>query len=300
MQVSPADGNHHWWCDVTVDTFGTPHVVWCTVPLYTVFYSYFDGQQWVAPIPVNDTAQILATYPRIVTDGTGTMHLSFTGAGVGAEHSDIFYSRNDGSGWIPCQMVTRDGLYNEMYSDIAADRPDNVWVTWDRQGEESEPYRVYAAHFDGQMWSTEVRLDNDSSNYDDTPVVCLDSLGCPWVVWNTNPYSALNFDVVFNRLVGAGVTEAQPESAVYAVRLHCATLQSGPGLTASFSLSAGAQVKLALYDEAGRCKAVLADGYMPKGAHTVRCRESVAPGAYLCRLQAEGQSEVSKVILLGH
>ncbi|MCX6841344.1 MAG: hypothetical protein NTX53_03540 [candidate division WOR-3 bacterium] len=300
MQVSPADGNHHWWCDVTVDTFGTPHVVWSTYQSNTVFYSYFDGQQWVAPIPVNDTAQILATYPRIVTDGTGTMHLSFTGAGVGAVHSDIFYSRNDGSGWIPCQMVTRDGLYNEMYSEIAADRPDNVWVTWDRQGEGSEQYRVYAAHFDGQLWSTEVRLDNDSSDYDDTPVVCLDSLGCPWVVWNTNPYSALNFDVVYNRFVGAGITEAQPGSAVYDARLRCATLQSGPGLSASVSLSDGAQVRLALYDETGRCKAVLVDGHMPKGAYTVRCRESLAPGAYLCRLEAEGQSEVSKVILLGH
>jgi hypothetical protein len=302
-QVSPPDGNHHWWCDVAVDTLGTPHVVWCTYPLCTVFYSYFDGQQWVAPIPVNDTTQVMVSSwasPRIVIDRTGTMHVCFTGAKVGAMHSDIFYSRNDGSGWIPCQMVTLDGLYDEWYSDIAADRPDNVWVTWDRADEGPDQFRVYAAHCDGLLWSGEQRLDNDSAHYDCAPAVCLDSIGCPWVLWSGEPYGATNFDVLFNRVAGTGIAVAEPGPVTDGAHLHCATLQAGPGLTVSFELAAAALVRLTLYDEAGRCKAVLADGHMPKGAHTVRCRQFLAPGAYLCRLEAEGQSEVSKVILLGH
>ena len=305
MQVSPPNGNNHWWCDVAVDTEGTPHVVWTETEHVAIYYSFYNGLQWSGPSLVNDSSHVRAAgwaAPRIVIDREGILHVCYTGVAQGATGRDIFYSRNNGAGWTPSVRVTSDTAhnYNEWYSDIAADRPDNVWVTWDRQGEGSEQFRIYAAHFDGQLWSTEVRLDNDSSDYDDTPVVCLDSLGCPWVVWNTNPYSALNFDVVYNRFVGSGITEAQPGSAVYDARLRCATLQSGPGLTASFSLSDGAQVKLALYDEAGRCRAVLVDGYMPKGVHTVRCRESLAPGAYLCRLEADGQSEVSKVILLGH
>jgi hypothetical protein len=302
-QVSPAGFNQHWMCDVAVDTLGTPHVVWCTYPLYTVFYSYFDGQQWVAPIPVNDTTLVTASSwaaPRIVIDRTGTMHVCFTGARVGAMYRDILYSRNDGSGWTPCQMVTRDRLFDEWYSDIAADRPDNVWVTWDRQDEGPDQFRVYAARYDGLLWSSEQRLDKDSTYYDDFPSVCLDSTGCPWVLWNGTRYSASNFDVFFNRFVGTGIAEEQPAPVARLARLRCVTLQSGPGLTASFDLASAAQVRLVLYDEAGRCKAVLADGHMPEGAHTVRCRQFFAPGAYLCRLQAEGQSEVSKVILLGH
>ena len=297
MQVSPADGNHHWWCDVTVDAFGTPHVVWSTDPPYTVSYSYFDGQQWAAPIPVNDKTQLLATYPRIVTDGTGTMHLSFTGAWVGAEHSDIFYSRNDGSGWIPCQVVTRDGLYNEMYSEIAADRPDNVWVTWDRQGEESEPYRVYAAHFDGQLWSTEERLDNDSSNYDDCPVVCLDSLGCPWVVWQAHPYSALNFEVFFNRFVGSGVAEP----AVGECHQPPLVIASPNPFTGTVTIECGAQFApgagICIFSQDGRQVRRLASGLTLPGSSTTstwdgkdelgRC---VPGGVYLA--VAEGQAGV--------
>ena len=303
MQVSPADGNHHWWCDVAVDTLGMPHVVWLTAPLNVVFYSHFDGLEWVSPIPVNDGVRTMASSwanPRIVIDSTGTMHVCFTGAKVGAMHSDIFYSHNDGSGWIACQMVTRDGLYDEWYSDIAADRSDNVWVTWDRENEGPDRFRVHASHFDGQLWSSEQRLDTDSAHYDDCPAVCLDSSGCPVVLWNGIPYSATNFDVFFNRFGRTGIAEAKPAPLAGVTRLRCATLQNSSGLTASFTLNAAAQVRIVLYDEVGRCKAVLADGHMPKGAHTVRCSQFLAPGAYLCRLEAEGQSEVSKVILLGH
>jgi hypothetical protein len=303
-QVSPADGNHHWWCDLAVDTLGTPHVVWCTYPLYTVFYSYFDGEQWVAPIPVNDTTQVTASpwaAPRIVIDQTGMMHVSFTGALAGAQHRDIFYARNDGSGWSPCQMVTQDSLYDEWYSDIAADSPDNVWVTWDRQNEGPDQFRVYAAHCDDRLWSAGDRLDDDSSYYDAGPAVCLDATGRPWVFWTGKLYGTQsNGDVFFNRFVESGIADAQTAPVARGSHLRCATLQHGPNLTVSFDLAAAAQVRLVLYDEAGRCRAVLADGHMPEGAHTVRSSEFMAPGTYLCRLQAGSQSEVSKVVLLGH
>ena len=302
-QVSPADGDSHWWCDVAVDTLGTPHVVWCTYPLYTVFYSYFDGQQWVAPIPVNDTTQVTASpwaAPRIVIDQTGMMHVSFTGARAGAQHRDIFYTRNDGSGWSPCQMVTQDSLYDEWYSDIAADSPDNVWVTWDRQNEGPDQFRVYAAHSDGHVWSPEQRLDNDSTFYDDVPVVCIDSQGSPWVLWNGKPHGGANFNVYFNQYTETAVADMQNAPVSRGSHLRSATLQHGPSLTVFFNLAAAARVRLALYDEAGRCRAVLADGQMPRGAHTVRSSRFLAPGTYLCRLQAGGQSEVSKVVLLGH
>jgi hypothetical protein len=154
MQVSPPDGNSHWFCDVAVDANGTPHVVWIDYPLYIVYYSYYDGDQWVGPVAINDTTIVKVApwgNPRIVIDRTGTMHVSFTGARVGAMHRDIFYTRNDGSGWSPCQMVTRDSLYDEWYSNIAADRPDNVWVVWDRQGEGLDCPR-FAGHFLKRHW----------------------------------------------------------------------------------------------------------------------------------------------------
>jgi len=302
-QVSPIDGNHHWWCDVAVDTLGTPHVVWCTYPLYTVFHSYFDGEHWVTPTPVNDTSNVFASpwaSPRIVIDHDGVMHVSLTGARVGATHRDIFYAHNDGSGWSPCQMVTRDSLYDEWYSDIAANAPDNVWIVWDRQNEGSDQFRVYAAHYDGQEFSAEQRLDNDSSYYDCSPAVCLDSSDDPWVFWNGIPYgSGSNGDVFFNRFAEVGLAEAQPAVDACRIRLRCATPQCGLGLTVSFDIASTTHVRLTVLDGTGRCRAVLADELMPRGAHTARFRGTLAPGVYLCRLQAEGQFVTEKMILLG-
>jgi hypothetical protein len=301
-RVSPGDGNSHWWCDLAADARGRPHVVWVTHPLYLVNYSYFDRGQWQGPFPVNDTTLVKAAPwgdPRIAMDRDGVMHLSFTGARVGAMHRDIFYTRNDGSGWIPCQMVTRDSLYDEWCSDIAAESRANVWMTWDRQNEGPDQFRVYAAHFDGRLWSSEQRLDDTSSYYDVFPAVCLDSSGNPWVFWTGIPAGQASDDVFFNRVVNTDLAEAQPASVFRLARLRCATLQNGSSTAVTFDLIAASQVRVALYNEAGRCMAVLADRHMPRGTHTVRCREFLASGVYLCRLQAGGQSDLSRVVLLG-
>jgi hypothetical protein len=304
-RVSPPDGNHHWWCDVAVDSTGTPHVVWCTHPLFTVFYSYFDGQAWATPTPVNDTTQFTASpwaSPHIVIDRTGVMHLCFTGAKVGAQHRDIVYAKDDGSGWMPCQMVTRDSLYDEWYSDIAADRPDNVWVTWDRQNEGTDQFRVYASHWDGTAWSSEQRLDDTTAYHDMGPVICLDSSGCPWVFWTGMPNSwpTDNENVYYNRFAVVGLAETQAAVNVSETKLTCPSPQHGSGLTARLDVvAATARVRLAVYDETGRCRAVLADGFLLKGTHAIQSSTALPPGVYLCRLETGGTSETGKVILLG-
>jgi hypothetical protein len=305
-QVSPPDGNNHWWCDVAVDSEGTPHVVWTETEHLVIYYSFYDGQQWTGSSSVNDSSRVRAASwaaPRIVIDRDGILHVCYTGVLLGTSRRDVYYTRNDGSGWTPSVRVTQDTAYNyhEWFSDIAADRPDNIWVVWDRQDEGPDQFRVYAAHFDGQLWSAERRLDDTSSYYDFNPAVCLDTSGDPWVFWTGKLYAGpVNEDVFFNRFVNAGLAEAKSAPIARVARLRCATLQSGLGLTASFTLAAAAQVRLALYDEAGRCRAVLADGQMPKGTHTVHCGQSLASGVYLCRFQAGGQFEVSKVVILGH
>jgi hypothetical protein len=304
MRVSPPDGNEHWWCDVAVDSMGMPHVVWCTYPLYTVFYSYFDGRQWATPTPVNDTTQFTASpwaSPRIVIDRLGVMHLCFTGAKVGASHRDILYTQNKGSGWLPCQMITHNSVHDVWYSDIAADRPDNVWVVWDRQNEGPDQFRVYASHWDGVAWSSEQRLDNDSAYHDMGPAVCLDSSADPWVFWTGTPYAgASNREVFFNRFDEVGLAEPQAAVGVSGTKLICPSPQCGSGLTARLDVVATTtRVRLAVYDQTGRCRAVLADGFTPKGTHAFQSSTALPPGVYLCRLQTEGTFETSKVILLG-
>jgi len=295
-RVSPPDSNHHWWCDVAVDSVGTPHVVWCTHPLYTVFYSYFDGQQWVEPIPVNDTTQVTASpwaSPRIVIDRTGVIHLCFTGARVGASHRDIFYTRNDVSGWAPCQMVTRDSLYDEWYSDIAANRPDNVWVVWNRQNEGSDQFRVYASHWDGTAWSFEQRLDDTTSYYDFDPVVCLDDDGYPWVVWSGTTYGATD-DVYYNRYMSHGSLVGGPHGACGRAFTLAVTSPARHGIRFSFSIAQNGRVGLVVFDVLGRCIKRVVDGVLPAGQHSAVWNRRMADGepapagAYIGRLDAAG------------
>jgi hypothetical protein len=213
MQVIPPDGTCQWWCDVAVDGHGTPHVVWCNSNRRLICYSYHNGTSWVGPFPVNDTTLVGAPAwadPRIVIDNTGMMHVCYTGVAQGATGRDIFYTRNDGTGWTPSVRVTQDTLtnYNEWYSHIAADGPDNVWVAWDRQNEGPDRFRIYASHYDGRTWSAEERLDGDSAYYDHYPDVCLDTHGNPWSVWAGTTYGVEVDNVYFNRYVGSGVAES--------------------------------------------------------------------------------------------
>ncbi|UCE24340.1 MAG: T9SS type A sorting domain-containing protein [Candidatus Zixiibacteriota bacterium] len=72
-----------------------------------------------------------------------------------------------------------------------------------------------------------------------------------------------------------------------------------PTAEISFSLAEGAQVRLEVYNIAGRKVATLIDGYLTAGDHTARWDGSrVASGVYLARLQAGSTSDTKKMVLL--
>jgi len=252
---------------------------------------------------VNDPIRLRASPwadPHIVIDKTGMMHLSFTGAYRGASYRDIFYTRNDGTGWDTCQLVTRDGVYHEWYSDIAADRPDNVWVVWDRQDEGPDEFRVYAAHYNGKEWSAEQRLDNDTAYYEFVPQVCLDHQGLPWVVWNGISYSSGHGDVFYNRFQAVGIYEPRKGTTYPNIALKLATCHFSTPVEIGFQLSDPARVDLSVFDLSGRCVAILAQGERQAGTHTVLWDGNVPAGIYICRLRA-GRFEVrQKIVLTGH
>jgi len=310
MQVSPPDGNLHWFTDLAVDAQGVPHVVWIAYPLYLVYYSYYECGGWQGPFAINDTTVVKAAPwgdPHLAIDRDGIMHLSFTGARVGALHRDIFYSLNSDSGWIPCQVVTRDSIYDEWYSDIAAERPDNVWIAWDRQNEGSDRFRVYAAHFDGQRWSTEQRLDNDSAYYDGCAAIALDTAGLPWVVWNATTYGAGNDDIYFNRYLTPGALD-EATSCLPATRelsLRALTTTTGRARFCYTMPTAGV-VRMDIYDRLGRRMAVIAETRSAAGLYSAEWNgrtlngKPASTGTYLCRLQAGGMNATCSFVLLSH
>ncbi|MEO0068061.1 MAG: sialidase family protein [candidate division WOR-3 bacterium] len=298
MQVSPPDGRLHWWCDVGVDSLGTPHVVWCTHPLYTVFYSYYTGDSWTTPIPVNDTTKVTASPwadPHIVIDRTGMMHLSFTGAYRGASHRDIFYTRNDGSGWDTCQLVTRDAVYDEWYSDIAADRPDNVWVVWNRQNEGPDQFRVYASHYDGKEWSPEERLDTDSAYRDGGAVICLDNNGCPWVVWNATTYQSQDNDIYYNRYMSVGLEEY---SGLGRNRKFIWTSVCAGSFKIVYELPTSSWTRLEVFDALGRSLVTIVDERKSAGRHETRWTGGVPGGVYFFLLTTPKFKQKCKTVCI--
>jgi len=304
MQVSPPDGTTHWWCDVAVDGQGVPHVVWCNSERGLICYSRYDDSSWTAPVSVNDTLLVGApgwADPRIVIDNAGLMHVCYTGVATGATGRDIFYARNDGNGWTPSVRVTQDTLtnYNEWYSDLDADGPDNVWVAWDRQHEGSDYFRIHASHYDGSAWSAEVRLDGDSAYYDDYPDVWLDAAGNPWVVWTGITYGTNEEYAYFSRYVTEAVTDVVPSPARRRLVESAASVSKGT-VDVVFSLPLAGRARLEVFDAMGRRTAVILDESVSAGRHRVQWQTRIPAGIYVCRLEALGEGETWKIMLVSH
>ncbi len=71
------------------------------------------------------------------------------------------------------------------------------------------------------------------------------------------------------------------------------------GTTVPFNVGAGSRVRLAVYDMLGREVAVLAEGDLPAGGHRAQFDGSrLASGVYLVVLEAGGQRQANRVLLL--
>ena len=72
-----------------------------------------------------------------------------------------------------------------------------------------------------------------------------------------------------------------------------------PSTTIAYTLPAAGEVRLEVFDIAGRSVAVLARGVQNAGAHALTWNAAGLPsGVYLCRLQASGLAATQKVLLL--
>jgi hypothetical protein len=83
---------------------------------------------------------------------------------------------------------------------------------------------------------------------------------------------------------------------------HPVRLSTGAGACIDFTVGRDCHVALRLYDMLGRCVAVLHDGTVVAGRHTVAIpsgpqRANLVPGMYFCRMDAEGASTVRRMLV---
>jgi hypothetical protein len=72
---------------------------------------------------------------------------------------------------------------------------------------------------------------------------------------------------------------------------------TGSSAAVRLELPTSCRVSLALYDVAGRLAQTLYEGWQPAGYHTVQWTPRVAPGLYLMRLAADGESRSRRVVV---
>jgi hypothetical protein len=96
-----------------------------------------------------------------------------------------------------------------------------------------------------------------------------------------------------------------PLSETIAIRNPGSKAARGPridlaqgGASIRFSLAAYGPVELAIFDLSGRKIAILFKGHLPAGGHQAGLpSRGIAPGLYLVRLQAPGQSIMHRLLL---
>ncbi|MEO0108373.1 MAG: FlgD immunoglobulin-like domain containing protein, partial [candidate division WOR-3 bacterium] len=185
---------------------------------------------------------------------------------------------------------------------IAVSSPSGILVVWSRRRPPELDYTIWACHYDGTTRSPEVRIDGDSMIADDEPAIAFDSDGFPWVVWEGG--DARGSSIFCNRYGFPSALQEFTSSPKPKAMLS----SSGPSRTpvVTCRLPCGNQVRVSIYDLAGRQVRCLLNEHRPEGEFAVRWDGTsdqgaeVSSGVYVCRLETGELSASSRVILLAH
>ena len=173
-----------WFVDIAVDSNGTAHVVWEDLAPFRVYYSNNGSGEWSEPFEIS-TAQILGAgwaAPSIVVGPGSSLHLAWVGTeatGETVSDWDIYYSVFDGTSWRYPIRMSGDDSEKDLYPEIIVSRANKVWISWNKELAFWD-YRIFGRHYDGKAWGPEVRLDDDTYEYDDSPEVAISHSDEAW------------------------------------------------------------------------------------------------------------------------
>ncbi|RLC72224.1 MAG: hypothetical protein DRJ03_17420 [Chloroflexi bacterium] len=161
-----------WFPDLTVDVYGTPHVIWCrTEPVEygglseQVMYTSFQGDRWKEP---NDIVPPSAEIVRnaIAADRSGNVHMIFGGSVRGI--LTLYYQRAavsdawSAAAWSEPHLINQGIAY---MGDIALDSKGVVHVIYDDTRQNPQVYPPIRADIfyrrsenGGRIWSTPINL----------------------------------------------------------------------------------------------------------------------------------------------
>jgi len=305
FRVSP-DSGQHWFSAVAVDNSGRPHIVWCEPISGRIYYRTRNDISWTAPVCINDTNTIRCASwaaPQIAIDNIGNLHVAWVGVASGENDQDIFYSKYDGQQWVAPVRLNINDNDDEYYPDIALSSSNNIWVTWDKQLSfwVSHPY---VKHFDGNSWSTEEKLDNDSISYfNASNRSALDPLGNPWVIWEGMTSGIDHFDVYSNRYTVTSISEKSLTTT------YISAVQVSPNpfrfsTTIAYSAYPTSQTTLDIFNVDGKLIKRIVSRLSKPRQNMVRWdgtdenSQNVRSGVYLCKISNNSFTVIKKLILI--
>jgi len=204
-QVSPPDSNHNWWAYVATDSTGRPHVVYCAYFTGGIYYSTYIDSVWTSPVLVSDTTLMEGYDPAVAIDGNGGIHIVWVGLSLDPiVDYDIYYSSSpDGVEWSQAVMINDDDDIDDKSPSIALADLHDIWVVWNKEYSIWDN-EVFVSHYDGSVWASEFRLNNDTTLTHHGPSVRLDDSQNPWVIWTgmPAPYPYGHMEIYFNRIQG--------------------------------------------------------------------------------------------------
>jgi len=256
----------------------------CVNAAEDVFISYFNFDKWDL---------------RIMTKrgGSWTHEIVATGAYVGLPHSSaissgypvIAYYDSDNK---DLKLARYDPLSDVELTSFMAERSRaGVDVRWAASGDEGVAgYNLYRAAAGAERERVNPSLIAGSS---------------PFLYRDAAAENAVAYRYWLELVSPAGTNRTYgPASVPPGAKAHAfALFQNVPNpvvnaTTFTFELAEGADVRLVVYDAAGRRVAAAAEGYYGPGRHDVPFQNDLAPGVYVYRLEAGANVAARKMVVV--
>jgi len=297
----------HWHCDIAVDRFGHPHVVWGeTWFTGRIYYRTFNGQTWLLPVILNNPDSIrCAGWPdlSITIDNNDNIHVSWVGKVVGDTFYDIYYNKYNGYQWSTPSRINQRDRYNDSYPDLIATSPNNIWVTWGKEISFWEGY-AYASHFDGDNWSEAERLDNRNIAYFNH--YCELAMGDDnvWAAWTGFTVGIDHTDIYYSFCLNSSINE---QSEVKTLSNHQLFISRNPfndNVIFSYTKNSPGLTTLSIYDIEGNLIQTLVKQKGNAGRYNVywdgkdKSGMTIPQGIYFVLLKSE-KKVVKKIIKIG-
>jgi hypothetical protein len=284
---------------IATDGSDNLHVVWHSNRYgdYQIFYKTNDGIAWQLEEQLTVTPGTSAN-ATIAVDSSDRLHVAWKDDRNG--DFDIYYMMCDSGVWTDDVRLTDDPATAE-YPHLASDPAGNLHLAWvdERHGDAE----IYYMMWDGQGWGPEHRL-TASQGIATGPHIACDGLGRVHLIWSDGRDGESE---IYYKLMDPGQyagSDGGPNRHPVPLSLAIAPNPAGPEAALRFSLDAGAEAAVSVYDLTGRLVWRRDLGRLEAGLKgitwdgTDRSGMPVASGVYFVRLRAGSRASVGKLVLL--